>query len=383
MPSPDRLQALWLASFLLAGCATDDAERNSETVDGSGGSTSADGTPDDDGMPGGGGPSDSPIGGAGAPPEASDPEPTPTGPNLEPVADPPEPTASQPEPSNPEPADPEPSNPDEPGLPEDGGNPEPTPLPEPVTPEPTPAPEPNSDPAPVDDAGPSSSRFTSKPVGSTDAGLGYWEYLPPGYGSGPVPLLVFTHGAAWQGEGTEETLQELLEVGPPNLISTDAWPNDRPFIVLSPQNPRSGCFDPGDIDQFYRYAVSNYDVDASRIYHTGQSCGAIGAWGYLAEHLDEFVTAAVLIAGDGRDAFAQAGCDLGRIAIWGLHNELDGSVSSTGTIEPLEALLECDPTPDVQITIYPGETAHDAWTKTYDLSAGHDIYSWLLEHVHP
>jgi predicted peptidase len=220
------------------------------------------------------------------------------------------------------------------------------------------------------------------PVGTTDAQLGYWEYLPPGYGDDPVPLLVFTHGAAWQGEGTLETLQELLEVGPPNLIDTDAWPNARPFLVLSPQNPRSGCFDPDDIDAFYRYALDTYDIDTQRIYHTGQSCGASGAWNYLANHLDEFVSAAVLISGDGRDAFEQAGCDLGRVAIWGLHNELDSSVDSQGTIATINGLLECDPTPDVKLSVYPGETAHDAWTKTYDLSAGNDIYSWLLEHVH-
>ncbi len=235
----------------------------------------------------------------------------------------------------------------------------------------------------VDDGSLPSSRLTPFPIGESDAPLGYWEYLPPGYGEQPLPLLVFTHGASWQGEGSLETLQKLLEVGPPNLISTDAWPNERPFIVLSPQNPRAGCFDPNDIDAFYRFAVEHYDVDPERIYHTGQSCGAIGAWNYLAGHLDEFVTAAVLISGDGRDAFDQAGCDLGRVAIWGLHNELDASVNSVGTIEPISALMECDPTPDVELTIYPGETVHDAWTKTYDLSAGNDIYSWLLEHVHP
>lgn len=260
-----------------------------------------------------------------------------------------------------------------------GAGPEPTPgMPDAGSP--GPAPEPDT---PAQDAGPSSSRLTAVPVGSTDAGLGYWEYLPPNYGSEPAPLLVFTHGASWQGQGTEETLQKLLEVGPPNLQSTDAWPNERPFVVLSPQNPRSGCFDPDDIDVFYRYVVEAYDVDPQRIYHTGQSCGAIGAWNYLAAHLDEFVTAAVLISGDGQAAFDQAGCELGRVAIWGLHNELDMSVNSQGTINPINALLACDPPADAKLTIYPGETAHDAWTKTYDLSAGNDIYAWLLEHVHP
>jgi hypothetical protein len=233
------------------------------------------------------------------------------------------------------------------------------------------------------DAEPPSARLKAIPVGTTDAELGYWEYLPPGYGDTPVPLLVFTHGASWMGDGSEAALQQLLEVGPPNLISTDAWPNERPFVMLAPQNPRSGCFDPGDIDAFFLYALEHYNIDPARIYLTGQSCGAIGAWGYLAEHLDELVTAAVLIAGDGRDAFAQAGCDLGRIAIWGLHNEDDPSVSSVGTIEPLNELAACSPAPDVKLTIYPDSPVHDAWTKTYDLSAGNDVFSWLLEHEHP
>src|SRR5690606_21026053 len=121
----------------------------------------------------------------------------------------------------------------------------------------------------------------------------------------------------------------------------------------------------------------------TRIYHTGQSCGAIGSWNYLAEHFDEFVTAAVLISGDGKPAFETAGCDLGRVAIWALHNENDLSVNSSGSVVPIEGLLACDPPADAKLTIYPGASEHDAWTKTYDLSAGNDIYSWLLEHVHP
>jgi hypothetical protein len=38
-----------------------------------------------------------------------------------------------------------------------------------------------------------------------------------------------------------------------------------------------------------------------------------------------------------------------------------------------------DPPPkDVRLTIYP-DADHDAWTRTYDGSAGHDIYRWLLD----
>lgn len=35
------------------------------------------------------------------------------------------------------------------------------------------------------------------------------------------------------------------------------------------------------------------------------------------------------------------------------------------------------PREEAKLTIYPG-VGHDSWTRTYDGSAGHDIYTWLL-----
>ena len=32
---------------------------------------------------------------------------------------------------------------------------------------------------------------------------------------------------------------------------------------------------------------------------------------------------------------------------------------------------------DAELTVYPS-VDHDSWTRTYDQSAGHDIYDWLL-----
>src|SRR5690606_19378718 len=82
---------------------------------------------------------------------------------------------------------------------------------------------------------PSSDRMTARPLGTTDAGLGFWEYLPPTYDDGGSPLLVFFHGGMWTGSGSEEDLPSVLDVGPPALIATDVWPHDRTFVVLSPQ----------------------------------------------------------------------------------------------------------------------------------------------------
>jgi predicted peptidase len=238
-------------------------------------------------------------------------------------------------------------------------------------------------------ADPSSARLTLRPLGSTNgAPNGYAEYLPPGYGDGERrPLLVFLHGSGANGNGTRAALRRLFDTGLPALIENDDWPAGRPFIVLMPQHPADAgtlCPDADEIEAFIAFAMAHYDVDPKRVYLTGMSCGAIGAWDYLGKHTDEVVAAAVLIAGDGREAFAAAGCDLGRVPIWAFHGADDGVVDERGSVGPITRLEACtDPKPiDVRLTVYP-DVGHDSWDQTYDLSAGHLVYAWLLSHLHP
>ena len=213
---------------------------------------------------------------------------------------------------------------------------------------------------------------------------GYLEYTPPGYGDGALrPLLLFYHGIGENGDGVAE-LANVANAGPPALIKGNKWPLDREFIVLSPQHfarPATSCHSVGEIKAMVAYATANYDVDRTRIYLTGLSCGGIGIWNYLGSALDtQGVVAMVPIAGDGRSAWNQQGCKLGRVAIWAFHNDHDPTVNSLGTTVPVTNLTTmCQPVPDVQMTIYTS-TQHDSWSKTYDLSAGHDIYTWLLQH---
>jgi predicted peptidase len=167
------------------------------------------------------------------------------------------------------------------------------------------------------------------------------------------------------------------------LIDRDQWPNDRPFITLSTQHGGSGCHTPAEIHAFLTYAIAEYDVDPARVYLTGLSCGAYGAWRYVAQHLDAQITALVAIAGDGRSAWNAHGCDLGRLPIWAFHGDADDVVAPSGTTTPMTNLLACDPPPrDARVTIYPG-VGHDSWSRTYDGSAGHDIYAWLLGLTRP
>lgn len=231
--------------------------------------------------------------------------------------------------------------------------------------------------------GPSSSRHFARPVGTvTGTTSGFWEYLPPGYGDGSHhPLLIFWHGIGENGDGSTASLEKVPANGPPRLIKEDRWPEDRPFIVLSPQHLAPGCPSSQEIHAFIQFALAHYEVDLARVYLTGLSCGAIGSWNYLGDHTNEVVAAAVLVCGDGRLAFGKARCTLGRVPIWALHGELDPAVPPAGSIEPLAQLNACSPPPlDAKLTLYPG-VAHDSWTRTYDLSAGNDVYGWLLSHT--
>jgi dienelactone hydrolase len=236
----------------------------------------------------------------------------------------------------------------------------------------------------IDADGPaSSSRLVERQLGTTTAGQGFYEYVPSGYpGDVEWALLVFIHGLGENGNGTSD-LNRVLATGIPDLIERDLWPNDRPFVVLMPQNSQGDCTRASDIEAMIAYGLDNYAIDPRYVYLTGLSCGAIGSWGYLQQHLDEQIAAFVPIAGNGEGAWNAAGCELGRVAIWGFHGDADQTVLPSGTHIPLDGLADCPvpPARPSQKTIYP-DVGHDSWTRTYDLSAGHDIYTWMLGFTH-
>ena len=220
------------------------------------------------------------------------------------------------------------------------------------------------------------------------APLGYLEYFPPGYGDGaPRPLLIFLHGSGEAGDGSEAQLGLVDKLGPPHLIEAGDWPGDRPFVVLSPQYgtgpANNDCAIGDDIAAFLDFAIGHYEVDPARVYLTGISCGAIGTWDYFATHGNEVVAAAVLISGHPEWALEEAGCaPLTEVPVWAFHGALDNIVPMVHVEGPIDEIQACegsDPI-ELELTVYPNAD-HDAWTRTYNLSAGHDIYAWMLEHT--
>ena len=215
--------------------------------------------------------------------------------------------------------------------------------------------------------------------------LGYISYVPPAAPSGPHPLLLFLHGSGESGRGTALSLRLLFGTGVTKLLWEHAWPADRPFIVLAPQHDQTviPCFTADEIAGFLARAVATYDIDPTRIYVTGVSCGAIGAWDYLGAHTNETVAAMTLFAGDGRRAWAEAGCQLGLVPIWAFHGELDQNVDPAGSKDPIADLKACTKPKavDVRLTLFP-DGGHVIWENVYNLRAGDDIYAWMLSHRH-
>lgn len=225
--------------------------------------------------------------------------------------------------------------------------------------------------------------LTPRPKGATASPVGYWEHLPRDYDprAGSRPLLVFWHGIGENGDGSIEQLERVLLHGPPRLVHEGRWPAERPFVLLAPQHGGPLCPSAQDVERFLAFALERYAVDPARIYLTGLSCGAIGAWSYLAEHAHHTpVAAAVLICGSGIRAWESQGAALGRVALWAFHGDQDPVVDVRGTTEPMAQLASIAREPDrrdARCTIYAG-VGHDAWTQTYDGTAGHDVYAWLL-----
>ena len=227
-------------------------------------------------------------------------------------------------------------------------------------------------------------------LGSVEgAPMGYLEYLPPGYGDGESrPLLVFLHGSGEAGDGSEAELGLVDKLGPPQLIEAGDWPDDRPFVVLAPQYgtgpANNDCAIGEDVAGFLEFAITHYEVDPARVYLSGISCGAIGSWDYIAAHGDEVVVAAaVLISGHPEWALEEAGCaPLTEVPVWAFHGALDNIVPMVHVLEPIDQILACEGADavELELTVYPNAD-HDAWTRTYDLTAGHDIYAWMLEHT--
>lgn len=201
-------------------------------------------------------------------------------------------------------------------------------------------------------------------LSGTVGGYPYEVFEPSGGGGGARPLLLFLHGAG--GLITEDDPVPGFAAGR----------DDFPFIVVRPRTEQG--WDPERLANLLDEIEVAYHVDPDRVYVTGLSMGAYGAW-RLAEAEPDRLAALVLVAGGGDPASA---CRLAHVPLWAFHNAADPVVAVSESHAVVDAVQACGG--EARLTVYeevpPGRWAHNAWQAAYTDPA---LYAWLLEHHRP
>lgn len=193
--------------------------------------------------------------------------------------------------------------------------------------------------------------------------MNYLLSLPKDYDEkSSWPLLLFLHGAGERGDN----LDLVKKHGPPQRIEAG---EQFPFIVVSPQCPKDGWWEPFALKVLLDDLVQKYKVDPDRIYLSGLSMGGFGTWALAASQPDRFA-ALVPICGGGDPQWAKR---IAHIPVWAFHGAKDPVVPVTRSQQMVEALEKKGA--KAKLTIYP-EASHDSWTEAY---ADPQLYQWLLE----
>jgi pimeloyl-ACP methyl ester carboxylesterase len=217
------------------------------------------------------------------------------------------------------------------------------------------------------------------------AGTRFFIYTPTAKSTspGPYPLLLSLHGQGNMGDNLNELL-DAPEVMPAKLIHEKRWPENYPFIVVTPQlnpgttlaNSSTPAWPPVLVNELINYVLATNNIDSDRIYVTGFSMGGTGTWDYAAA-FPERVTAMIPIA--GRTDTAQA-CLVKNIPTWVFHGSNDPVVVPTYSTSMVRAINACQPRGKYvpHLTLLYAQQ-HEGWSSVYDNSSAYNIYDWLLQ----
>lgn len=199
------------------------------------------------------------------------------------------------------------------------------------------------------------------------------------------PLILFLHGAGERGSRVEDVTRQGL----PKLLAANA-PLSPPeseagrdvaarFVVVAPQCAHYEVWNEQGLLRLLDDTMAQFNADPTRVYLTGMSMGAFGAWTLGLRHPSRFA-ALVPVCGGGRIAdisvtLRTEAAALRSLPIWAFHGAKDLIVPLEESERMIDALRGHDVS-EAKLTIYP-EAEHDAWSATY---ANPELYRWLLRH---
>ncbi|WP_066196247.1 MULTISPECIES: carboxylesterase family protein [Gracilibacillus] len=200
---------------------------------------------------------------------------------------------------------------------------------------------------------------------------------------GEWPLVLFLHGAGERGDNLEMVTYHGFA-----SKMTEPENQDAPFIFVAPQCGEDAYWTEelsvlsGLLDEM----IAHYPVDEQRIYLTGLSMGAIGAWNLALQQPERFaamvpVCGALRLPEHRAEEFPQTFSKkdipqqlekLQDLPIWAFHGEEDDVVPVEETTTMIDYLKRFNN--QVQLTVYPG-VGHDSWVPAFQEKR---LYTWLF-----
>lgn len=195
--------------------------------------------------------------------------------------------------------------------------------------------------------------------------LGYALHIPANTKE-KKPLIIFLHGSGEKGNDIEKVKVH----GPFKYLKT----HELDSYILAPQCPENEYWNEEVLYRLILKIQKENNIDSSRIYLTGLSMGAWGAWNLAFAHPETFA-ALVPIAGFVDRVPMIEDCKIKDIPTQIFHGLLDDVVSVDYSITIYKKLKSCNA--NVQLTLF-DDAGHDSWSKVYD---NQDIYDWMFKQI--
>ncbi|ELR73529.1 hypothetical protein C900_02614 [Fulvivirga imtechensis AK7] len=230
-------------------------------------------------------------------------------------------------------------------------------------------------------------------IETSPGGTEYLVFTPTGYDAGDAsttyPLIVYLHGAQAIGHQINCSFGKGLP-GAINNNSNTFFDTLKMFVVAPHVRLGSKCsdlanndyeWDPAMVNEVVDHFIGEYNIDTGRIFGSGISLGAKGIWDYALAYPDKLIG----LAPFSGNAPIENICTLDGVAVWAFHGEADGTIPPTGGADRkggqtvVETINNCPNAPylPAYITLFDAK-GHNGWDQVYDLSAGYNLYEWLL-----
>ena len=141
---------------------------------------------------------------------------------------------------------------------------------------------------------------------------------------------------------------------------------------MAPQCPENQYWDEEVLHRLILKIQKENNIDSNRMYLTGLSLGAWGAWNLIFAHPETFA-AFVPIAGFVDRIPMIENCKIAAIPTRIFHGLLDDVVNVDNSIAIYKKLKTCSNT--ISLTIF-DDASHDSWSRVYD---NQEIYDWMFK----